>query len=152
MTEDLITRLMSAGLSKQQATSVTAETLVQLFMNDDGKTLIREARQQVVEMRSVVEDLRKEYNALQEKINGISDSITAVQEAQEKYGDVTDEKARNAMALYAALLSMSAKAGADPEDTVRNAGYIVHAYLGGQAKREINMVPSPESSGNDQSL
>ena len=48
MTEDLIRRLIAAGLSKQQASSVTAETLVNLFMPDDGKMLIREAKGQVV--------------------------------------------------------------------------------------------------------
>lgn len=43
MTEDLIRRLMAVGLTKQQASSVTAETLVKLFMPNDGKVLIREA-------------------------------------------------------------------------------------------------------------
>ena len=36
MTDELVRRLMAAGLTKQQANSVTAETLVNLFMNDDG--------------------------------------------------------------------------------------------------------------------
>jgi len=37
MTDELIRRLIAAGLNKQQATSVTAETLVNLFMPGDGK-------------------------------------------------------------------------------------------------------------------
>ena len=41
------------------------------------------------------------------------------------------------VALYAALLTMGEKAGADAEDAVRNAGYVVYAYLGGQARRDI---------------
>jgi len=32
MTDELIRRLIAAGLTKQQATSVTAETLVKLFI------------------------------------------------------------------------------------------------------------------------
>ena len=48
MTDEMIKRLIAAGLSKQQASSVTAETLVNLFMNDDGRTLIREAQRQVL--------------------------------------------------------------------------------------------------------
>ncbi len=40
MTDELIRRLIVADLSKQQASSVTAETLVNLFMPDDGKKLI----------------------------------------------------------------------------------------------------------------
>jgi 3-phosphoglycerate kinase len=54
-----------------------------------------------------------------------------------KNGVITDEKARNVVALYAALLTMGEKAGADAEDAVRNAGYVVYAYLGGQARRDI---------------
>lgn len=40
MTEELIRRLIAAGLNKQKATSVTAETLVKLFMPEDGKMLL----------------------------------------------------------------------------------------------------------------
>ena len=47
MTDDLIRQLMASGLSKQQASSVTAETLVRLFMKEDGKILIAEAQRQV---------------------------------------------------------------------------------------------------------
>ena len=50
MTNDMISRLMAAGLTKQQATSVTAEALVNLFMPDDGKILMREAQGRVKEM------------------------------------------------------------------------------------------------------
>ena len=32
---------------------------------------------------------------------------------------------------------MSEKAGADATEAVGNAGYVLYAYLGGQAKREI---------------
>ena len=41
MTEDLMRLLMSAGLTKQQATSVTAETAVRTLMREDGKALMR---------------------------------------------------------------------------------------------------------------
>jgi len=44
MTEDLIRQLMAAGLTKQQATSVTTEKLIQIFMKEDGKILISEAK------------------------------------------------------------------------------------------------------------
>jgi len=47
---------------------VTAKTLVNLFMPDDGKVLIREAQGQVAEMRQLVNDLRKEYAELKRKI------------------------------------------------------------------------------------
>jgi hypothetical protein len=63
--------------------------------------------------------------------------IAVITEAQREHGAITDEKARNVVALYAALIGMSEKAGADATEAVRNAGYVLYAYLGGEAKREI---------------
>ena len=140
MTEDLIKRLMLAGLTKQQATSTTANTLVRLFMPEDGKMLLQEAKQQVAEMQALVDRLKDEYTNLQGKLDSLSATLIAVSEAQEKHGSVTDEKARNIIALYGALLAMSQKAGADAEDAVRNVSYILYAYLGGQARRDITYV------------
>ena len=137
MTDEMIKRLIAAGLSKQQASSVTAETLVNLFMNDNGRILIREAQRQVSEMQALVNSLKAEYTTLLQKMNNISDTILAITEAQDTHGAITDEKAKNVVALYAALLAMNEKAGADGIDSVRNAGYATYAYLGGQAKREI---------------
>lgn len=137
MTPELINQLRAAGLSKQQATSVTAETLVNLFMQDDGKLLIKEAQRQVSEMQSIVQALKSEYKDLMQEMSRVSDTILSISEAQDEHGIISDEKAKNVVALYAALLSMNEKAGADPADSVRNAGYVVYAYLGGQAKREI---------------
>ena len=137
MTEDLIRRLIAAGLTKQQASSTTAETLVRLFMPEDGKMLIREAKQQVTEMQATVAALRSEYNDLTGKIKQLSDNVLAAIEAQKEFGSITDEKARNAVALYSALLGMNQRAGADGTEAVRNAGYVMYAYLGGQARRDI---------------
>lgn len=137
MTDDLIRRLIAAGLTKQQASSTTAETLVRLFMPEDGKMLIREAKQQVAEMQATVASLRNEYNDLTVKIKQLSDNVLAAIEAQKEFGSITDEKARNAVALYSALLGMNQRAGADGTEAVRNAGYVMYAYLGGQARRDI---------------
>lgn len=86
------------------------------------------------------EKLKSEYTNLQGKLDSLSSTLLAVSEAQEQHGAVTDEKARNIIALYGALLAMSQKAGADAEDAVRNASYILYAYLGGQARRDITYV------------
>ena len=140
MTNDLIKQLMAAGLNKQQATSATAETLVRLFMNEDGKILIKEAQHQVSEMQTLVNGLRGEYKELLQKISAVSDTLLAITEAQKEHGEITDDRAKNVVALYGALLSMNERAGADATDSVRNAGYVVYAYLGGQAKREITYL------------
>lgn len=99
MTEDLIRRLMFAGLTKQQATSTTANTLVRLFMPEDGKMLLQEARQQVDEMKALVDKLKGEYNELKGRLDSLSATLIAVSEAQEQHGTVTDEKARNIMCI-----------------------------------------------------
>lgn len=137
MTDDLVRQLMAAGLSKQQASSVTAETLVRLFMKEDGKILIKEAQRQVTEMQALVDGLKAEYDGLLQKIRDVSETLLSVAEAQKEHGSITDDRAKNVVALYGALLSMNERAGAEPADAVRNAGYVVYAYLGGQAKREI---------------
>lgn len=67
MTDDLIRQIMASGLSKQQASSVTAETLVRLFMKEDGKILIAEAQRQVSEMQTLVNELHAEYKELMQK-------------------------------------------------------------------------------------
>ena len=137
MTDDLVRQLMAAGLSKQQASSVTAETLVRLFMKEDGKILIKDAQRQVTEMQALVDGLKAEYDGLLQKIRDVSETLLSVAEAQKEHGSITDDRAKNVVALYGALLSMNERAGAEPADAVRNAGYVVYAYLGGQAKREI---------------
>ena len=137
MTEELIRRLMAAGLTRQQATCTTAETLVNLFMPDDGKALIKEAQLQVQEMQQLLQKLKNEYDVLVSKITDVSATVEAIKKAQEEYGTLTDEKSRNAVALYGALLSMNKKSGANGNDAVMNASYVMYAYLGGQAKREV---------------
>jgi len=135
MTKDLLCLLMASGLSKQQATSVTAETLVELFTKEDGKILIAEAQRQVSEMRAIIDELHNEYDDLMEKLSAISDTFVAIKKAQEEYGEVTDEKAREVVSLYGALLTMNERMGADANESIKNAGYIIYAFLGGQARR-----------------
>ena len=57
MTDELIRRLIAAGLNKQQATSVTAETFVKLFMPEDGKMLLEEARRHQDKHRLIKETI-----------------------------------------------------------------------------------------------
>ncbi len=140
MTHELILQLMNAGLTKQQATSVTAETITSLYMADDGKTLIAEAKRQVDEMHETLRALQADYLATKAKMAAVSDNILAITEAQNDFGEITDEKAKNVIALYSAILSMNEKRGADPTEAVRNASFVLYAYLGGQAKREINYL------------
>lgn len=132
---EMLVRLMQAGLTKQQANSVTADVVVNTCMPEEGKVLIAEANNQVSEMQKMVSDLKKQYLELEAKIGKINEVLTSVLEAREEYGTITDEKGRNTIALYAALLNMNKKAGASGDECINNAGYVTYAYLGGQARR-----------------
>jgi len=137
MTDYLKEQLLRAGLTKQQISSVTAETMAQVLMDEDSTILLKEAQKQVQEMKQIVCDLKREYYLTMEKISAMSKTLLAVQEIQEQYGEINDEKAKTVLALYGAILEMNQKVGADSADCIKSAGYIAYAYLGGQAKRDI---------------
>jgi heat-inducible transcriptional repressor len=131
--------LEEMGLIMQPHTSagrIPSDAGYRLYVDN----MLSSERQQVDEMKALVDKLKGEYNELKGRLDSLSATLIAVSEAQEQHGAVTDEKARNIIALYGALLAMSQKAGADAEDAVRNASYILYAYLGGQARRDITYV------------
>ncbi len=138
MSDEIVKQLISAGLTKQQATSVTAQTLVDVLQSEDSKMLVQETKRKVDEMVAMVEDAREKHMRLVGEISQLSQSLLAIGEAQDKYGEITDEKARICVAMYGALLTMNKRAGATGNDSVTNASFIMYAFLGGQAKREIN--------------
>lgn len=139
ISEQMREQLMAAtGLTKQQVNSATAEAVVNFLMPDNAKALIQEAQNQVDDMRNLVASLRKEYSALKEKIDTVVGNLLAIAEAQEEHGAVTDEKAKNAITLYASILNMNKREGVQGSDSVESAGYVTYAYLGGQAKRDIH--------------
>ena len=150
MTEDLIRQLIAAGLTKQQATSVTTQKLVNVFMKEDGKILISEAKRQVDEMRSLLANLKQDYYNLKKELESVSKSIIGIRDAQEQYGEITDDKAKNVVALYSALISVGQSAGASPSESVNSASFTMYAFLGGQAKREITL--SPGAGVNDTAI
>ena len=85
------------------------------------------------------------YNGeLRKKIESASDTLLATSEAQNEHGEVTEEKTKNLIALYGALLTMNEKCGAEGPEAVNNASYVAYAYLGGQAKREQIFVTEKE--------
>lgn len=146
LSNELKEQLMDAGLTKQQATSATAEAVANALMSADEKTLVAEAKHQVEEMRGIFNELRENYFTLRDEISDVSKMLLAIADAQSKHGAVTDEKARNVIALYAALLEMNEEAHGSPTEAINNAGYIVYAYLGGQARRENTTIIKKDSN------
>ena len=138
ITEEIKEHLMSKGLTKQQVNSATTEALFNILMNEDGKSLIQEARLQVIEMQNLVSSLREEYRELKKKIEGSMGLLLDMAKAQEEYGHLTDERARNALFFYAAMLKMNIDAGANGSEAVEHAGYDFWSFFGGQARRDIH--------------
>ena len=125
ITEELINLLMDSGLTKQQANSLTAEACIKALMPEDGKELIAEARRVVNSMNHDLFALRKEYT-------GLADTILQIEKAQQDYGAITDDRAKNALSLYVSLMSINEKMKVRPEQSAETVGYIVYAYLGGK--------------------
>ncbi len=145
MTKEMHDKLRAAGLNGSQINSKTADQVIQILMNDGEKALIREAENYVFEMREELGKIRRDYQKTQDKIGEMSETFYGVVEAEKEHGSVTEDRAKNVIALYGQLINMAIKAGASPGDAVSNAGYVLYAYLGGQAKREVTYV----NGGND---
>ena len=148
ITEQMKGQLMAIGLSKQQVSSATADAIVNYLMNEDEKALIQEARNRVAEMYSIVTSLREEYSMLKQKIETVAGTLLDITKAEAEHGIITDEKAKNAVAMYGAIIKMNERAGAKGADSVNNAGYVTYAYLGGQAKRDIRYDQSRDGENS----
>lgn len=125
--------LMREGLTKQQAESKTAEVCAKVFMPEGAKVLLDEASR-------AVDRMYQELHKVENRYDELSDTILEIQKAQEEYGVLTDEKAKNALALYGSIMALNQKIHVDPNKSAESAGYILYAYLGGQAKRDITYV------------
>ena len=145
ITEQMKEQLMAIGLSKQQVSSATADVLVNYLMHEDEKALIQEAKNRVEEMYRIVASLRSDYSELKQKIETIAGTLLDIAKAEKEHGTITDEKAKNAVAMYGAIIKMNEHAGARGADSVNNAGYVTYAYLGGQAKRDIRYNQSQDN-------
>ena len=116
------------------------------------KTLLEEAANQLDNIKRMVHEAKREQMELSAtvrttigQLDEASATLLALKEAENEYGKLNDEKARTAAALYCAILNMSlnakgenARGTADVDNCITTAGYVLYAFLGGQAKREIN--------------
>lgn len=142
----LVSKLMDAGLSKQQAMSKTAAVVAETLNTEDGKELVRytndKCQRLITKTMAELEEMRKTHIRLSEEVKGISDDILAIKESTEEWGELSDQKAKDAISLYSALLAVSKKYG---NADIEGAGYMVYAYLGGQAARNI-FTGNPQKS------
>ncbi len=138
-TEELIRQLMAFGLNASQARSATAEKITNFYQSQaGGAAILDEAKRKVEMMEEMCDSLRSRYEGIVNSMDTISQNLQALTEAQEKAEDLEDSRAKDTIALYSALISVAMKSGADGASAVENAGYILYAYLGGQAARNVN--------------
>lgn len=116
--------LIANGLSKQQASSTTAEIIMSVVTPEDQRLALANTIEVVNEMRRTYNALCSDYRALSSKMS----ETLAMIEAFDEIGAPTDEKARNAIALYTAISKIG---------TTEQASYITYAYLGGEARQVI---------------
>ena len=135
ISNEMVTLLMQkGGLSKTQATSAAAQTVVEMFLQKEGHDiLIAEAQAQVSELSRQNAELARQFRDLQCNIMQQAGVLEAIAEAQQEYGSVKSERAKDALSLYGALLTVNKKNGISGEIGARNAGYITYAFLDGQA-------------------
>ena len=134
ISNEMVTLLMQkGGLSKTQATSTAAQTVVEMFLQKEGHDiLIAEAQAQVSELSRQNAELARQFRDLQCNIMQQAGVLEAITEAQQEYGSVKSERAKDALSLYGALLTVNKKNGISGEIGARNAGYITYAFLDGQ--------------------
>lgn len=105
---EIVELLMRHGLNHAQATSRTAEKVVDLLMSDERKALNDAADRQLETARRQIADIQK-----------YSDVVT----------HLTDERAVNAIALFNAIITIAETHGIANHTAAQEAGYIVYAYL-----------------------
>lgn len=144
ISEDMIQRLMNAGLSKQQAMSATANAVATIFSSMDDRELHEEALKVLEKMEDLVSNAQqtyystiRKYSDTIEKLATISEKVGKFVELRDEIGAASSEKAKEATALYSSLIALGVSSGANPTTAVINAGYILYAYLGGQASITI---------------
>lgn len=146
LSEETKQLLIASGLSRQQAESKTAEICAEIFMADDDKAMIAEAREQLRMINSQVQEVASEYHRVKEEIKAVGNAVEAIIAAENEYGKVEDSKAKDAIAVYAALLKMNdAIDDASGDQKIRGASYVVYALLGGEA-RSYNFSPNCDDS------
>lgn len=145
LTDEMKKELLEAGIHKNaiEHPNRTLQSVLRAHLPEKGELMLREAEAWLSQVEECAQDMREQAACTKRKCAEIQadvEMVKAFRESGEKFGTITDERARNALALFAQILSIAKGAGADAEDAVTNAGYAVYAYLGGQAKRETTYV------------
>lgn len=130
MKDEIRQVLIANGVTKQQANSFTAEAVVSALIPNEAQVLIKEAKAQVDE-------------AVRE-VKSIGKTVSAIADAYGKYGTLSDTRAANALALYAAAMEINEKLRVDPNESAKAGSYMTWAYLSGSAEAPSAVLPRSE--------
>lgn len=137
-TESIKELLYKNGLNKAQVESNTAKVMTKILFGEEGINTVDEVKNKCAEIitncQKSVDEICRNYRDYKEKIDKIGDLILAVKDSTEEYGEIKDQKFKDAICMYATLLTIQRKCGISDPD---GASYMVYAALGGQAARNI---------------
>lgn len=130
------------GLAPNQISSSVFQKIMAAHTDELNEMAILNAGAALDEMREAANNITQNATALRQriheyerKIETLGETLQPIIDAAQEYGSVTSEKARDALALYAALLKLNRATTTDGVKAVEGASYVVYAFLGGQATR-----------------
>lgn len=135
--------LLDNGMRKQYVDGNVAERVVELMMryvSGGGVGSIDSLLELKIEQR------KAEVAKLDEAIKSKQGELDSIIEIESEYKGLLSPKAKEVIAMYNALVNIGDKKNADPNSSVRNAGFVVYAYLGGKAK---TIITSGECDDNN---
>ena len=143
----IIEKLREMGLTKSQIESTTCQKVIEAMMPEDMAAMLDHFR---TTMNNIMKksdekavDVYRTYMELEHKVQTMADSVAQTTSELAKM----DDRAMSAFVLYSSILKASLSIrdkanhfsnGSMDElnvEVVKTAGYIVYAYLGGQARR-----------------
>lgn len=150
--QEAVAVLVEAGLSKQQAESVTAKKMMEMFAKD-SKIGIDVLNAMVQDLTRQVDDC-KAYLSKAQKVNERAEELTEqIRSFHDITSEMTDDRAKNGIMLYSAIMQLSmSQCGAGigaTEQILANAGYALHAYFGGQARRTYFLAGGSKKQTED---
>ena len=126
--------LIDNGMRKQYVDGNVAERVVDLmirYMASGASGAIDSA------LEIKIKEKEKAVSNLDDAIKRKKDEFGSIIEIEKEYDGVLSQKAKEVVAMYNALINIGDKKNADPDISVRNAGFVMYAYLGGKAKAII---------------
>jgi hypothetical protein len=130
ISKELKDKLKTAGMTDSQLKSATLQVLINALMPDPTKEIIAESQRQIEDYKQQIDEYDVHW------------------ESTKAYHTLTDEKAKNAVTLYNAILAIDPVLSTIAE-RMSAAEHIVCAYLGAKSFTEINVTKEYESDEDE---